>query len=109
MAVKTDTTGNHVGPDLTKYDWEYCPIDAGHSGYDFRLYNDKKEVCVEVYPEGDDPENGYNIVVREVEFLDNGDAVDGYPVFNLHAESGWFMEMMCALATAISWVEERNE
>lgn len=109
MSIDTDTTGNHVGPDLSKYDWEYCPIGVKYGGYDFRLYNYEREVCVEVCPEKDDLENGYYIVVREVEYLHNGDVVDGYPVFDLHAESGWFMEMISAVATAITWVEEQYE
>lgn len=110
MAVKTDTTGNHVGPDLTKYDWEYCPI--GGKGYDFRLISYEKCVEVEVYPENDDPEQGYNIVVRDFEIVNEGTPdeyiEDGYPVYSTQA-GPWFMEMMCALATAISWVEESRE
>lgn len=108
MAVKTDTTGNNVSPDLTQYDWEYCPISSSHDGYDFRLYNYEKEVTVEVYPENDDPEQGYNIIVREFEIINEGERDErfesGYPVFDLSSGS-WFMEMMSALCTAVSWVE----
>ena len=109
VAVKTDKTSNHVGPDLTQYDWEYCPI--GGNGRDFRLYNYKKCVEVEVYPENDDPEQGYNIVVREFEIINEGEddeyLEDGYPVYSLYA-GPWYIEMMSALATAISWVEENK-
>lgn len=109
MTVETDTTGNNVGPDLTQYEWEYCPIGSSHDGYDFRLYNYEKEVTVEVYPENDDPEQGYNVVVREFEIINEDERDErlesGYPVFDLQTHGGWFMEMLSALATAISWVE----
>ena len=111
MNVQTDKRGNHVGPDLTQYDWEYCPISAGHDGYDFRLYNYEREVVVEVYPENNDPEEGYNVIVREVEIIEQGDEerlASGYPVFDLQTDGGWFMEMISALATAVSWVEENR-
>lgn len=111
MGVDTDTTGNHTGPDLTQYPWEFSPIGHTHDGYDFRLYNYEKEVTVEVYPENDDPELGYNIVVREFEIINEGEDErfeSGYPVFDLTTDTGWFMEMMSALATALSWIEENR-
>ncbi|UFK26276.1 hypothetical protein [Hardygib1 virus] len=112
MGVKTDTTGNHVGPDLTKYDWEYVPISGATGGYDFRLVNYEKCVEVEVYPENDDPDEGYNIVVREFEIVNEGTPdeyiEEGYPVFPQQT-GPYFMEMMSALATAVTWVSENRE
>lgn len=113
MTIETDTTGNHAGPNLKQYDWEYCPIGGGaHDGHDFRLYNYEKEVVVEVYPENDNLENGYKIVVREFEIINEGEhderVESGYPLFDLQTDTGWFMEMLSALATAISWVEENR-
>jgi len=111
MSVKTDTSGNHTGPDLTQYDWEYSPIGGTHDGYDFRLYNYELEMEVEVYPENDDPEQGYNIVVRDLEVVNEGTEDEyfesGYPVYTDHA-GPWFMEMLSALATAITWCDENR-